>query len=101
MDHCLDPYIFFGRGIGLNYNPLALPFMRQMIWTQFPSFAAATLIQRMLPGNGSEGTLFLGISMNGYRLLATMLLSFVQWLLIALMLASLSLKFRKSNPRFG
>ena len=121
MDHCLDPYVFFGRGIGLNFNPLALPFMKQMVWVQMPSFSVATVLQNIMPGqhsqwllfsapdqpgfrlfpgnyDGSGGKMLLGISMNGYRLLATMLLSFVQWLLIARMLNWLILKLGNRHP---
>jgi hypothetical protein len=121
MDHCLDPYVFFGRGIGLNFNPLALSFMKQMVWVQMPSFSVATVLQNALPGqhsqwllfsppdqpdfrffpgnyDGSGGKMLLGISMNGYRLLATMLLSFVQWLLIARMLTWLILRLRNRHP---
>jgi hypothetical protein len=121
VDHCLDPYVFFGHGIGLNFNPLALPFMKQMVWVQMPSFSVATVIQNALPGqhsqwllfsppdqpdfrlfpgnyDGSGGKMLLGISINGYRLLATVLLSFVQWFLIARMLTWLILKLRYRHP---
>jgi hypothetical protein len=113
VDHCLDPYVFFGYGIGLNYNPLALPFMKVMVWAQLPSFFIATVFQHLLPGqhssgflagaigdiayrlfpedySGFGGKLFFGISVNGYRLLVTMVLSFFQWLLLARLLFSLT-----------
>jgi hypothetical protein len=116
MDHCYDPYVFFGRGIGLAMNPLAHQFMKLMVALELPSFSIATLLQNMLTGqptqrlfvgvlgdfgyrlfpgfpNGSGGRLFLGISINGYRLLATMLLSFLQWVLIAKFLSWLTRKF--------
>ncbi len=103
MDHCQDPYIFWGRAIGLAANPLALPFMKAMVCLELPAFFLATVIQNLLTGeptgrllvgslgyfgdrlfpgaypNQSGAILFLGISVNGYRLLATMLLSFFQW----------------------
>jgi hypothetical protein len=117
MDHCLDPYVFFGYGIGLNFNPLALPFMKLMVGVQLPSFFIATVLQNLLLAqhaislfagslgnyghkvfpsipNGFGGILFLGISINGYRLLVTMLLSFVQWLLVARFLSWLILKLK-------
>jgi hypothetical protein len=105
-DHCLDPYIFWGRAIGLAYNPLAAPFMKVMVCLELPAFFLATVTQNLLTGepasrllvgalgwfgdklfpgaypNTSGGILFLGISINGYRLLATMLLSFFQWYFI-------------------
>jgi hypothetical protein len=117
MDHCLDPYIFFGHGIGLNFNPLAYPFMKLMICIQLPSFFIATVLQNLLPAqhasgpfagslgnfgytlfpnipNGFGGELFLGISVNGYRLVVTMLLSFVQWVLVALLVSWLIRKVK-------
>jgi hypothetical protein len=119
IDHCLDPYIFFGYGIGLNYNPLAYPFMKLMIAIQLPSFFVSTVLQNLVPAqhasgllagslgdfgyrlfpnipNGFGGELFLGISLNGYRLIVTMLLSFVQWLLVATLLSWAIQKFRRS-----
>jgi hypothetical protein len=106
MDNCLDPYVFFGYGIGLNFNPFAYPFMKLMVFVQLPSFFIATVLQNLLPGqhasglfagalgdygykvfpnvpNGFGGELFLGVSLNGYRLVVTMLLSFIQWVLVA------------------
>jgi hypothetical protein len=117
LDHCLDPYVFFGYGIGLNFNPLALPFMKLMVCVQLPSFFIATVLQHVLPGQhsagllsgalgsfgynlfpedyaGFGGRLFLGVSINGYRLVVTMLLSFVQWLLVARFLSWLILKLK-------
>ena len=117
LDHCLDPYVFFGYGIGLNYNPLALPFMKLMVCIQLPSFFLATVLQHLLPAQhsagflsgalgklgyslfpedyaGFGGRLFLGVSINGYRLVVTMLLSFVQWLLVARFLSWLILKLK-------
>jgi hypothetical protein len=103
MDHCYDPYVFWGHAIGLAGNPLALPFMKVMACVELPSFFLTTVLQNVLTGetkgrllvgvlgyfgdklfpgaypNQSGGILFLGISINGYRLLATMLLSFLQW----------------------
>lgn len=106
MDHCLDPHVLWGRAIGLAYNPLAAPFMKVIVCLELPAFFLATVTQNLLTGeptgrllvgalgyfgdrlfpgaypNQSGGTLFLGISINGYRLLATMLLSFFQWYFI-------------------
>jgi hypothetical protein len=106
IDGCFDPYVLWHHAIGLGSNPLILPFMRTMIWVEFPSFCVATILQNLLTGepvrrlligmfgdvglsvfsgypNQSGGVIFLGISVNGYRLLLTMLLSFLQWLVIA------------------
>jgi hypothetical protein len=106
MDHPLDPYIFWGHAIGMGMNPLVLPFMKAMVCIELPSFFLATLLQNLLTGERagrllagalgyfgdklfpggypiqSSGVLFLGISISGYRLLATMLFSFLQWYFI-------------------
>jgi hypothetical protein len=120
IDHCLDPYTFFGYGIGLNFNPLALPFMKLMIRVQLPSFAIATIVQNVLFGphdtsmmagifgdnstgflanvpNGFGGKLVGGISINGYRLVVVMLLSFVQWILLARLLNWWILRSRRDR----
>jgi hypothetical protein len=123
MDQCFDPYVFFGRGVGLSMNPQVFFFMRAMVLVEMPSFATATLIENFLTGeparrllvgvfgdfayslfpghpNLAGGVLFAGISFNGYRLLGTMLLSFVQWFLIAKILSWLARKFTgTSQPR--
>lgn len=116
MDGCLDPYVIWGRAIGLGTNPLIYPFMKAIVYVQLPSFSIATLVQnafagasgrRLLVGVLGEagsglfggppswlgGRLFLGISVNGYRLFFTMLLSFIQWLLIARGIAWLAQRF--------
>lgn len=118
MDQCLDPYVFFGYGIGLSGNPLALTFMKIMIAIELPSFAVVTYLTNLLTGepadrlfvgvfgdfayglfpgfpNSSGGILYHGISINGYRLLATMLLSFFQWFLIAKILTRLIKRFNR------
>jgi hypothetical protein len=113
MDHCQDPYVFGGRAIGLAANPLALPFMKVMVCMELPAFFLTTVLQNLLTGepasrlligalgyfgdklftgaypNTSGGILFLGISVNGYRLLATMLLSFFQWYFVGWMIQKL------------
>ena len=109
IDHCLDPYTFFGYGIGLNFNPLALPFMQLMVRVQLPSFVISTILQNVLFGshdttvlsgifgdygagflanvpNGFGGRLVGGVSINGYRLVLVMLLSFLQWVVLARLL---------------
>jgi hypothetical protein len=106
IDHPYDPYILWGHAIGWVGYPLALPFMKIMVCVELPSFFLATIIQNLLTGepkgrllvgvlgyfgdklfpgsypNTSGGIVFHGISINGYRLLATMLLSFLQWYFI-------------------
>ena len=81
-DRPVDPYVVLGHAIGLSKNPLTYGFMKAMFWVQFPSFCVATIIQRFFAGIDAT-VLFLGISPNGYRLIATMLMSFLQWYFIA------------------
>ena len=120
MDHCYEPFVFFGHGIGLAMNPLAHGFMKLMVGLELPSFSMATLLQnvftgepqtrlfvgvlgdfgyKLFPGypNGAGARIFLGISINGYRLLATMFLSFVQWLLIGKFLSWAVRKLRENR----
>lgn len=117
MDHPVDPYIFWGHAIGMGMNPLVLPFMKLTVCVELPSFFLATLVQNLLGGvppggillNGAlgfygdklfnsyptawGGNLLFGISVNGYRLLGTMLLSFLQWYLIGWAIQSLWYKY--------
>jgi len=76
----IDVYSFWGYAIGLTHSAFMYPFMKVVAWVEFPSFAIATLGQKVL--KISTDRFLLGISANGYRLLATMLLSFAQWFLL-------------------
>jgi hypothetical protein len=95
-DHPVDPYVVFGHAIGLSKNPLSYGFMKAMFWVEFPSFCFTTWVQRMFSGIDSSA-LYLGVSLNGYRLVATMLASMVQWAAIAWLLQRLLRK--RSAPR--
>jgi hypothetical protein len=88
-----------------------------MVCVELPSFFLATLVQNLLGGippggillNGALGSyreklfssyptawggnLYFGISINGYRLLGTMLLSFLQWYLIGWAIQSFWYKY--------
>lgn len=97
-DHPVDPYIVLGHAIGLSTNPLSYGFMKAMFWVEFPSFCVATMIQ-MLLAKVDVTSLFFGISLNGYRLMVTMLLSFLQWYLIGRFLYWLARRFASTNLR--
>jgi hypothetical protein len=76
----LGPCSIGGRAIGLTTPSLSYPFMQAALWIQFPSFLIASLGQRAL---SNDLLFFAGISIGGYKLLVTMLLSFLQWYLIS------------------
>jgi hypothetical protein len=115
MDHCHPAYAYWGHGVGYNANPFSLAFMRAMAYLQFPSFIVTKLAENVLTReplagafnqgipNLSGGIVFLGISFDGYQLLLTMLLSFVQWILVAKILSWLIQKFAgaSSIPKEG
>ena len=104
MDHCHPAYAFWGHGIGYIMYPLSFTFMKTMIVVEYPSFALATYFENLItpvssqviligsrssypwewfPLNLSGGRVFLGISLDGYKLLLVVLLSFLQWWFVA------------------
>jgi hypothetical protein len=111
MDHCHPAYAFWGHGVGYNANPFSLVFMRVMASLQFPSFLVTKLVENALTGqslvgaftpgqaNLSGGVLFFGVSIDGYQLLFTMLLSFFVWFYIAKILTWATQKLFATSPR--
>jgi len=113
MDHCHPAYAFWGHGVGYNANPFSFPFMRVMATIHLPSYVVTKLAENALTGepmgrllsgvyfpgnpNLSGGVVFFGISLDGYQLLFTMLLSFVQWFLIVKSLAWLTRRSARAN----
>lgn len=79
----VDPYSFGGYAIGLTKSSLTYPFMQLAFWIEFPSFLLATLAQHAFFSNLSGDQFFAGISIGGYKLLLVMLLSFLQWYIVA------------------
>ena len=78
----VDLYCVWGRAIGLTESPYRCVFMSMMFWLELPSFALATLLQRIVLANVSADRFLFGISVGGYRLLVTMVVSFFQWHLV-------------------
>jgi hypothetical protein len=78
----VDPYSFRGHAIGLAKSSLTYPFMKAVFWIEFPSLFFVTLLRNSLLPNISSDRFFAGISVGGYMLLVTMLLSFGQWYFI-------------------
>lgn len=78
----IDVSSFWGHAIGLTRSSLTYPFMRIIFWTEFPSFLFVTLVQHAFFAKLSADRFLAGISVGGYKLLAIMLVSFVQWYLV-------------------
>jgi hypothetical protein len=81
----VDPYSFWGRAIGLTRSSLTYPFMKATFWIEFPSFLSVALFRKAFLSGVSGDTFFAGISVGGYELLVIMLLSFMQWYIVAWM----------------
>jgi hypothetical protein len=79
----VDPYCFWGHAIGLTTSSLTYPFMKVAFWVEFPAFLAVALFRKAFLSGVSGDTFFAGVSIGGYELIATMLLSFLQWLIFA------------------
>lgn len=75
-------YTFWGHSIGLVESGLVYPFYRVMYYVEFPSFIVAVFVIKIFDPNLAGNWFFLGISEGGWILVATMLLSFLQWYLI-------------------
>jgi hypothetical protein len=94
----VDLYSFWGHAIGQTQSPYMHPFMNLMFWAEFPSMALVTLIQRVFFSKASADAFLLGISTGGYKLLAIMLLSFLQWYLIGKGIQRLTKRGPVSSP---
>jgi hypothetical protein len=57
--------------------------MKVAFWVEFPAFLAVALFRKAFLSGVSGDTFFAGVSIGGYELIATMLLSFLQWLIFA------------------
>jgi hypothetical protein len=79
----VDPYSFWGHAIGLTRSSLTYPFMKLAFWIEFPSFLSVALSRKAFLSGISGDTFFAGVSVGGYELIAIMLLSFVQWYIVA------------------
>ena len=74
-------YTFLGHSIGVVESPLAHPFYRVMVWVEFPSFVLVRLGQNVFFPRFND-QFFAGISDGGWRLIAVLSLSFLQWYLV-------------------
>jgi hypothetical protein len=78
----LDPYSFWGHAIGLGTSSLSYPFMKVVFWPNLPSFFVVALIRNIFFRNIGSDSIYVGISIGGYFLLLTMMISFAQWYLV-------------------
>ncbi|MGA2372763.1 MAG: hypothetical protein ABSG11_19040 [Candidatus Korobacteraceae bacterium] len=70
-----------------------------IFWVEFPSFLIVTLMQHAFLSKVSADQFFAGISVGGYKLLAIMLLSFLQWYFVGWMGQKLWQRwFKASRP---
>ena len=72
-------YTFWGHSIAVVESGFVYPFFKVMFYTEFPSFALATLVVRTFSPHQLINGFFAGVSGGGWLLLAIMLLSFLQW----------------------
>ncbi len=78
----VDLYCIWGRAIGLTTSSFLYPFMKVAFVIEFPSFLLITMIQNLFFSRLSSDYFVGGISVGGFKLLAIMAVSFVQWYLL-------------------
>lgn len=75
-------YTFWGHSIAVVESRFTHPFFRIVFYVEFPSFLAGTLAVRVFSPHMLLNGFFIGISEEGWLLVAIMLLSFLQWYLV-------------------
>jgi hypothetical protein len=75
-------YTYWGHSIAVTESGLKYPFFRAVFYPELPSFAIAVLIARVFDPQLISHRFIAGISIPGWSLLGTMLLSFFQWYLV-------------------
>lgn len=78
----VEPYSFGGHAVGLTISIFSYTFMKVTYWAEIPSFAFVSVLMRIFFGRLTSDRLIAGISVAGYKLLAVMVVSFVQWYLV-------------------
>jgi len=78
----VDEYTFWGWSIGLRHSAYLHGFMQGAFWAQLPAALVSYAIIRGLLHNVTAEATFAGISVQGWRLVLTMMLSFGQWYLV-------------------
>jgi high-affinity Fe2+/Pb2+ permease len=69
-----------------------------MFYVEFPSFALATAVVRVLSPHQLINGFFVGISGGGWLLVAVMLFSFLQWYLLGWVGQKLWQRWFRHNP---
>jgi hypothetical protein len=75
-------YTFWGHSIAVVESAFMYPFFKVVMYVEFASFLVITLVVRVFSPHQLLNGFFAGISGGGWLLLATMLLSFLQWYFI-------------------
>ena len=86
-------YTFWGHAVGVVESGLVYPFFRIVFYVEFPSFIVAVLIERVFDPQLTSHRFLAGISVGGWSLVETMLLSFIQWYLIGCIAQKLWYRF--------
>jgi hypothetical protein len=79
----IEPYSYWGHAVGSTVSIYGHAFMRIAFWAELPSFGLVNITMRALFGRVPADHFWAGISFPGYKLLAVMVVSFLQWFLIA------------------
>lgn len=72
-------YTFWGHSIAVAESGLKYPFFKITFYLELPSFVVAVSIERFFDPQLISHRFIWGISMAGWGMLATILLSFLQW----------------------
>jgi hypothetical protein len=93
-------YTFWGHSIAVTESGLKYPFFKTAFYLELPSFVVAVLIERIFDPRLISHRFFTGISVGGWSLVGTMLLSFLQWYFIGWVVQKLWQKWF-SHPAGG
>ena len=98
FEELLPAFVFHGNALPASEETRA-PSLRLAERVQMPSFLAIRPVVHILNYRPSSWTeTFWGISPWGYLLIAVMLLSFLQWYLVARFVGWLIARFRRTYP---
>jgi hypothetical protein len=78
----VEPYSFGGYVVGSTVSIYSYAFMKITYWAELPSFVFVSAVMRLVFGRLASDRIFAGISLPGYKLLAVLIVSFLQWYLI-------------------
>jgi hypothetical protein len=91
-------YTFWGHSIAVTESGLKYPFFKAVFYLELPSFVLAVLGERVFDARLISHRFFAGISVAGWSLVGTMLLSFLQWYFIGWVLHKLWHRWSRRLP---